>query len=154
MKRRLFLKTTLAGSALTTALGAGLLTPQSVLAAWPKKAMGVKDVNEALTEALGSAGSVSEDIHLDVPDVAENGGQVKVVVDASALADVQVQSIAILVNTNTRALAAVYHVKKAGKPYVSTRVKMADSGDIVVGVKTDNGVKITHKTLKVAAGGC
>ncbi|MBD3671694.1 MAG: thiosulfate oxidation carrier protein SoxY, partial [Gammaproteobacteria bacterium] len=38
MKRRSFLKGTLAGSTVAVAAGAGLLTPAQVLAAWPKAA--------------------------------------------------------------------------------------------------------------------
>ncbi|MEW5993949.1 MAG: thiosulfate oxidation carrier protein SoxY, partial [Candidatus Zixiibacteriota bacterium] len=37
-KRRIFLKGTLAGSAVAVAVGAGLLNPRQVLAAWPKAA--------------------------------------------------------------------------------------------------------------------
>ncbi len=36
MKRRVFMKGSLAGGAVGVAVGAGLLTPQAVLAAWPQ----------------------------------------------------------------------------------------------------------------------
>ncbi|MCG6885691.1 MAG: thiosulfate oxidation carrier protein SoxY, partial [Proteobacteria bacterium] len=42
MQRRTFLKSTLAGSAVAVAVGAGLLTPRMVLAAWPKAAFEAK----------------------------------------------------------------------------------------------------------------
>ncbi|MGD9390626.1 MAG: twin-arginine translocation signal domain-containing protein, partial [Thioalkalispiraceae bacterium] len=38
MQRRTFLKGSLAGSAVAVAVGAGLLSPRAVLAAWPKSA--------------------------------------------------------------------------------------------------------------------
>ena len=37
-KRRIFLRGSMAASAVGVAVGAGLLTPQAVLAAWPKAA--------------------------------------------------------------------------------------------------------------------
>jgi len=48
MKRRIFLKGTLAGSAVALAAGAGLLNPRQVLAAWPKSAFEAKDLSKAM----------------------------------------------------------------------------------------------------------
>ncbi|VAX08738.1 hypothetical protein MNBD_GAMMA25-622, partial [hydrothermal vent metagenome] len=42
MQRRSFLQGTLAGSAVAIAVGAGLLQPRQVLAAWPKAAFEAK----------------------------------------------------------------------------------------------------------------
>ena len=49
MKRRIFLKGSLATGAIGMAASAGLLTPRASLAAWSKDAFESKDVNSALT---------------------------------------------------------------------------------------------------------
>ena len=47
--RRTFLRTTLAASSVAIAVGAGLITPRNVLAAWPKNAFDAKTMDEAMT---------------------------------------------------------------------------------------------------------
>ena len=54
MKRRTFLKGTLAAGAAGMAVSAGLLTPRAVLAAWPTAAFEAKTVPDALTSLMGS----------------------------------------------------------------------------------------------------
>jgi len=49
MKRRTFLQGSLAGSAVAVAVGAGLLNPRTVLAAWPQAAFNAKSVQDAIS---------------------------------------------------------------------------------------------------------
>ena len=53
--RRVLLKGTFAAGATGIAISAGLLTPKTVLAAWPKAAFESKDAKAALEASLGSA---------------------------------------------------------------------------------------------------
>ncbi|MGD8484273.1 MAG: thiosulfate oxidation carrier protein SoxY, partial [Thioalkalispiraceae bacterium] len=79
MQRRTFLKGSLAGSAVAVAVGAGLLSPRAVLAAWPKSAFEAKNVQDAMNGLFGSAQSApSSDINIKAPDIAENGAVVPV----------------------------------------------------------------------------
>ena len=79
MKRRTFLKGSLAGSAVAVAVGAGLLTPTTVMAAWPAKAFDAKSVPDALTSLVGGSSMTdSGDISIKAPDIAENGAVVPV----------------------------------------------------------------------------
>ncbi len=55
MQRRTFLKGSLASSTVAVAMGAGLLSPGTVLAAWPKSAFGAKTVQDAISAVHGSA---------------------------------------------------------------------------------------------------
>ena len=54
MKRRTFLKGSVAAGAVSAAIGAGLLTPRMVLAAWPTAAFEAKTVDSALDALMGS----------------------------------------------------------------------------------------------------
>ena len=56
MKRRTFLKGSIAGASLAVAAGAGLLIPGRVFAAaWPEAAMDADSVDGALNAAFGSS---------------------------------------------------------------------------------------------------
>lgn len=84
MKRRVFLKGTLASSAVAVAVSAGLLSPRQVLAAWPKSAFEAKNVNDALKGVYESdLAPASSDISVDAPDIAENGAVVPVTIKTS-----------------------------------------------------------------------
>ena len=79
MKRRLFLKASLATGAVGLAAGAGLLTPRTVLAEWNSAAFGAENVADALKAGLGSdALTDSAEIKLDIPKNPENGAVVPV----------------------------------------------------------------------------
>ncbi len=145
MKRRLFMKGTLAGSAITAALGAGLLTPRAVLAAWPTAVM------EA--DTFADVGDASGSVNLKAPEIAENGAVVPITVDATAIEGI-VESISIVAAANGRPLAATYHLGEGAVPYVSTRVKMGKTGDVYGVVKTASGTVNAKTQVKVTIGGC
>ncbi|MEJ2398761.1 MAG: twin-arginine translocation signal domain-containing protein, partial [Gammaproteobacteria bacterium] len=73
MKRRTFLQGSLAGGAVAAAVGAGLLSPTTVLAAaWPKAAFSAKSVQGAMKGLFGSDSSTASDaIKIKAPDIAE-----------------------------------------------------------------------------------
>ena len=104
MKRRMFLKGSLAAGTVGVAVGAGLLTPSSVLAAWPKAAMEARTVDDAL-KGIGMSGATeSGDVKIKAPDIAENGAVVPVTVSTS-LSDVT--NIALVVEKNGTPLTSL-----------------------------------------------
>jgi predicted secreted protein len=82
-KRRVFLKGTLAASAVGVAVGAGLLAPRSVLAAWPEAAFQAESVSDALSAAMGSSSLTEGDVVIRAPDIAENGAVVPITVEST-----------------------------------------------------------------------
>jgi len=152
MKRRVFLKSSLAASAVGAAVGAGLLTPQAVLAAWPKAAFESKKVEDAMSNLLGTAASqASGDISIKAPDIAENGAVVPVTVSTSISG---VESIAILAEKNPSPLAASFDLGKGTQGFVSTRIKMGKTGDVIGVVKAGGKLYAARKGVKVTIGGC
>ena len=145
MKRRLFMKGTIAGGAITAALGAGLLAPRAVLAAWPKAVM------EA--GSFGDTGTASGLVTIKAPEIAENGSVVPVTVDATGV-DGIVESISIVAAANGRPLAATYNLGEGAVPFVSTRLKMGKTGDVYGVVKTASGTLNAKTQVKVTIGGC
>lgn len=151
-KRRAFLKGSFAAGTVGVAVGAGLLTPQAVLAAWPKDTFGAKSVDDALSAGMGgSATEASDKITIKAPDIAENGAVVPVSVSADMAG---VTSIALLSAGNNTPMVAVFNMGEGGLPDVSTRIKMGKTGDVVAVVKSGDKLYSARKSVKVTIGGC
>ncbi len=151
MNRRTLLKRTLAASAVGVAASAGLLTPGQVLAAYPKAAFEAKDTAGALSAVVGSASyEHSDDIKIKAPDIAENGSVVPVTI-SSGLSGVE--SISILVDANQSPLAASFNLH-GSTAYVSTRIKMGKTGNVLAVVKSGGKLYANKKEVKVTIGGC
>lgn len=151
-KRRIFLKGTLAGGAVAVAVGAGLVTPRHVLAAWPKKAFEAENVDDALAGIYDTASTeTSDDINIKAPDIAENGAVVPVTISTSIA---NPESIAIIVEENGTPLAARFNLAANAEGYVSTRLKMSQTSNVIATVASGGKVFSTRKQVKVTIGGC
>jgi len=150
MKRRVFLKGTLAG--VGVAAGAGLLAPQAVLASWNKAAFDAKDANSAIEAAMGGKPADSADITVEAPDIAENGAVVPVAINATKMADVE--SITIVAENNSTPLAAIFTLSSGVKSFVSCRIKMGKTGKVIAVVKAGGKLYSASKEVKVTIGGC
>ena len=152
MKRRVFLKASLAAGAVGMAAGVGLLMPRAVLAAWNEAAFRSETVGGAMKEGLGSdAMTDSAEVTIDAPDNPENGAAVPVKITTTLAG---VQSIALMVEKNARPLCGVFHLGKRMKPEVSIRVKVGESADIIAVVKSGDKLYSARKAVKVTIGGC
>jgi sulfur-oxidizing protein SoxY len=132
--------------------GIGLFRPSDALAEWNKAAFSSKGMDEALT-GLGvtSPEANATGIQLTVPEIAENGAVVPVTV-SSSLANVQ--QISIMVDKNPNVLAASFTLPQGTEAFVTTRVKMGQTANVVAIVKADGKFYRTAKEVKVTAGGC
>jgi sulfur-oxidizing protein SoxY len=151
IKRRTFLKGSLASGTVGVAVGAGLLTPQAVLAAWPKQAFEAKTPEDALNALLGTSGhEASGDINVKAPDIAENGAVVPITIDTSLSAE----SISLIAVKNPVPLVATFDLTDKSEGYVSTRIKMGKTSDVVAVVKSGGKLFSAKKEVKVTIGGC
>jgi sulfur-oxidizing protein SoxY len=151
MKRRTFLKGSIATGAVGAAVGAGLLTPQMVLAAWPKSAFEATTVDDAVNGLFGSTSLAGSDqIKIKAPDIAENGA----VVPVSVTTDLAAESITILAEKNASPLAASFILGSGTEGYVSTRIKMGKTSSVIAVVKSDGKLLSAGKEVKVTIGGC
>ena len=151
MQRRTFLKGSLAAGAAGVAAGAGLLVPGTVLADWNKAAFEAKDLGAAMNAIAGGAGEASADIKIKAPDIAENGAVVPVTV-STAMAGVE--SISILASNNGTPLTSSYDLGASAQGFVSTRIKMAKTSDVVALIKAGGKLHSAKKEVKVTIGGC
>lgn len=150
--RRLILKGSLAAGAVGVAVGAGLLTPRVVMAAWPKEAFESKDLNTALSASMGSSDMTDSDkVKLKAPDIAENGAVVPVTVTSEIDGT---SSIGIVVANNATPLTATFNLGPGTEGYVSTRIKMGKTSDVIAVVKAGGKLYSAKKEVKVTIGGC
>ncbi len=152
IKRRVFLKGSLAAGTVGVAVGAGLLTPQAVIAAWNEAAFQAKSVDDALTAAMGNASNTATDaIKIKAPDIAENGAVVPVSISTDMAG---VESIALLAEGNASPLVATFALGAGAIPDVSTRIKMGKTSDVIAVVKAGGKLHSARKSVKVTIGGC
>ncbi len=152
LKRRVFLKGSVAAGTLGVAVGAGLLTPGAVMAAWPTEAFGAKKVEDALASLMGgSATTPSDKIKIKAPDIAENGAVVPITIDADLNG---VESIALIASANGTPLVASFNLGEGAQAFVSSRIKMGKTGDVVAVCKAGGKMFSARKGVKVTIGGC
>ncbi len=152
LTRRKLIKTAGAVGVTAAAVGTGVLVPQRVLGAYAQAAFDAKDVNSALSAAMGSdQHSASDAIKLKAPDIAENGAVVPVTV-SSTLGNVD--AISIVAEGNPQPMTCSYTLSSVCEPFVSTRIKMGKTSNVLAVVKSDGKLYSTAKEVKVTIGGC
>jgi sulfur-oxidizing protein SoxY len=152
MKRRLFIQHGLTSATTLIAAQAGLLFPLRVQAAWPADAFAQQDYQAAFRAFFGDVPVMqSEGIGLTAPDIAENGATVQITVVASLP---EVESITVFGEKNPFPLIASFTFTSAARPVVTTRIKMADTSDVIAVVRSAGRCYSARKRVKVTAGGC
>ena len=138
-------------AAIAALLAAGAL-PARAQSAWNKAAFETKSIDEAL-KALGLVKPAeSKDIVLTAPDIAENGAVVPI---AASTTLPGVKRIAFMIEKNPTTLAGVFEFTEFVDTSVSTRVKMAQTSNVLaVAIMGDGKVLYAQKEVKVTLGGC
>jgi sulfur-oxidizing protein SoxY len=152
MKRRTLLKGSLGAGVAAIAAGAGLLSPQAVFAAWPKKAFEAKKVDAAVKNLLGSSSMANSGaIKITAPPIAENGAEVGITVQSSLAG---VDSMSILVEKNGQPLAASFNMASNTEAFIRTRVKIAKTSNVHAVVRSKGKLYTAKREVKVTIGGC
>ena len=99
----------------------------------------------------GGVEAGTEGIVLDIPRLAENGNAVPISVDAPGA-----ESILVLALGNPNPNVATFHFGPlAGSCAVSTRIRLAETQDVVAVAKLADGSFVqTSRTVNVTIGGC
>ena len=103
-------------------------------------------------KALGATATTpSKDIVITAPDIAENGAQVPVTVTSKIP---NTQSISIIVDKNPFPLTSTFDFSNGAEGYVSTKLKMGQTSNVIAVVKADGKFFTASKEVKVTIGGC
>lgn len=151
--RRALLKSAGATFTISTLLAAGLFKPSRALAAeWQRRAFTATNLGDAL-RAYGTQNSAeNRNIVINAAEITENGAQVPIEIISNIPGS---QTIAVFVEKNPMPLAASVNFSNGALPQLRLQLKMAESSQVRVVVKTADG-KIHHanREVKVTLGGC
>lgn len=97
-------------------------------------------------------------IKLDLPQIADDGSAVPmtITVDSPMTEEAHVTDVLVVAPGNPRPEVAIFHFSPAtGVADVSTRIRMAQTQDIIAVAKMNDGsVFMAKKEVKVTVGGC
>lgn len=149
MQRRIFIQN--AGGLVAALFTAGFFRPVSAAASdWNKAAFAARDLQGLVRVLGGQDAGASGDVSIHSPDIAENGAVVPVTVRTTLPAE----SIAILVEKNPSPVAAIFELSAGTLPEIQTRVKMAETSNVVALVKAGGRFHYAAREIKVTLGGC
>lgn len=137
---------------LLAATAAVLLKPWAALAAlWNKEAFGAKSAADALKAIGAGSAAPSQDILVEVPQIAENGAVVPVEITSNIAGT---RSIAVLVDKNPFPLIAKFDFLEGALPFVKLNAKMGETSNLRVIAEAGGRHYVATKEVKVTIGGC
>lgn len=150
--RRSFLRKTLVFSAYSLASALSFFAPLRVLAEWQAENFKPGPLEDSLKRLFKDRPiTESKDIEIKIPLIAENGAIVPITVSSQLP---NIKTISILVAKNPVPLAARFELSPALDPFVSARLKMAETSDVIAVAETDAGLYSARQRVKVTIGGC
>lgn len=147
--RRKFIQNSLY-TGIFAAIGSDFLT-RVAMAEWPAAAFDETEYEPALKGLIGDQELLEGHVMIDAPEIAENGATVPVKVSTDLA---NVEWISILGDKNPRPWISRFYFHGKSKPFVSTRIKLRESSNIVAIVKADGKLYSNKSAVKVTAGGC
>jgi sulfur-oxidizing protein SoxY len=118
---------------------------------WNKAGFEAKTTAEAIRQLGSGTPATSRDILIDMQDVIENGARARIEVTSRIP---NTQAISIVSDRNPHPLAATFTFANGADPYVSTLIKVAESGTIRVIVSADGRLHVASREVKTTIGGC
>ena len=126
------------------AIGSAISWQQS----WFENGKSIKETFLAL--GVGEP-SMDKRVVLQAPDTAENGAYVGIGIESSIP---NLDAVAFLVDKNPTVLAGYFEVKNTDKLKFGTKIKMAETSDLVALVRAGNEYFMNTRNVKVVVGGC
>lgn len=139
-------------------VGVSALAATSVMLIARPVAAGTAEADMAMKKILGRRKAKSGRITLEVPQIAENGNTVPVglSVDSPMTKSDYVKTVHIFADANPNPEVASFHfTPRSGKAYVSTRMRMLKTQNVIAIAEMSNGdVYMAKNNVKVTIGGC
>jgi sulfur-oxidizing protein SoxY len=116
------------------------------------------DAAELIKAFTGGKMPAEGKVHLDLPEIAENGNTVPIAlrIDSPMTAESHVTDVLVVADGNPRAGVATFHFSPAsGVAEASTRIRLAATQNITAVAKMNDGSFFAStKQVKVTIGGC
>ena len=136
---------------IVSALGITAVTP-NILAASPA------DISSLIDEITNGKGAEVSNIYLDLPEIAENGNQVKVSfeIESPMTPESHVKKVYIFADGNPAPRVAEFtFTPRMGLCAATTRMRLAKTQDVhLLAEFSDGSYTTTRATVKVTIGGC
>lgn len=136
----------------------------SAMAAWtgcarPVEAQGPpRDIQAVVKTLVGDATPLEGKIALDLPEIAENGNTIPYTVKVeSPMTDAEnVKAVHLLAPANPHPqIISFFFTPQSGKATVSSRMRLAQTQDVLVfAVMSDGTLYTTKRSVNVTVGGC
>ena len=94
---------------------------------------------------------VDQRVVVQAPDTAENGAYVGIGIESSIP---NIDAVAFLVDKNPSVLVGYFEIKKSEQLKLGTKIKMAETSDLVALVKAGDAYFMNTRHVKVVLGGC
>ena len=146
--RRLILKLLMLGSG-----GLYMLSSSNrVLAQWPADLFAAEDSDDLYSRLTDGENVVESDaVVIKVPAMVENPAIVPVSVQCRLDG---VQSISLVLSSNSYPLAGSFKFREGTTPAISTRVKLESPGDVMAIVHTDHGIYMQSAAVDIKRFAC
>lgn len=150
--RRKFIQKTLRFAAYFASATGGLFNTVIANAAWPADNFKETQLNDTLQQVFGRQKFIETDqIQVKLPKIAENGAVVPIIITSNLE---KVETFTILAEKNPAPLVAQFALANETEPYVSARIKMAKTSNVIVIAKAGDTYYSKRKAVKVTIGGC
>ncbi len=152
LSRRHFIRLGVLCSSTGLLLASGMLKLRQAWAGRPDQAFLSETLDDAMQKLFGEAEIIdSDDVQLNIADIAENGSvvPVKVTYDPPGI-----ESVYLLADKNPIPLLASFEFSQAAQGTVSTRIKLAETGAVLAIVKANGKLYRASKHIEVTEGGC
>lgn len=155
MERREFMHKGTGAAAFGLAVGSGLL-PTAAAATqaapgWNQAAFAAKSMAEVVKALGGGTAAESRELVLQAPELSENGAMVRIGTQSRLP---HTTLVALLVEKNPNALAALYEVPEGTDAAFETNVKMNQSSNVYVVAKAGEAFYYAVREVRVTLGGC
>ncbi|RKT43580.1 thiosulfate oxidation carrier protein SoxY [Thiocapsa rosea] len=153
MRRRCLLSAGLATGSLAIAAQAGLLWPVTVLASdWPADGFYATRLEDAMAILFGGEPvEPSDHVQLQANAIAENGASVPIAIRTDLAGPLLLTLFSV---SNPTPAVGRFELAPQLGGQLDTRVKMANSGDLIAVVTADGKHFSARRHIQVAAGGC
>jgi len=121
-------------------------------AARPARAFAAEDLGSVLRELYGRDSiPESDQVRIGVAKLAENGAVVPVKVDVDLP---HVDEITLIAVRNPVPLVARFAFGPRTRPFVATRIKLAETGEILAIARRSEELLLARAAVEVTVGGC
>ena len=94
---------------------------------------------------------VDRRVVIQAPDTAENGAYVGIGIESSIP---NIDAVAFLVDKNPGVLAGYFEIKKSEQLKLGTKIKMAETSDLIALARAGDTYFMNTRHVKVVLGGC